>query len=380
MEGEDEDSENPRSFNNAKIYKRMIIIIAGAFMNIVLGLVLMMITLLPQEQFASNTVSSFAPYSYSAVSGLQPDDEIVNINGYAVNTSTDFSFALYTLPVQEVDGTSLEIYKQDCLFSLYRHYAGIVNDNKDISDEDFNESYKLWEEGAKQVREAKDKETALSVASKSVDDIDTFFNLELSKDYPVPQNKETRSRFRTDMKVRRNGEIVTLKDVDFVTVKNEGSDKPSLQIDFYVKPIEKTFGTVIGQTFSQTVSIVRMVWGSLIGIFKGQFGLNDLAGPVGLASTITDVASESLKTSFSSAVMSIVYIMMVITVNLGVVNMLPFPALDGGRFLFLLIEGIFRKPIPRKVEAIVNGIGFALLLILMAFISLHDIWKIVVGG
>ena len=103
MEGEDEDSENPRSFNNAKIWKRMIIIVAGATMNILLGLVLMLITLLPQENFASTTVSQFSAGSFSAVTGLQPGDKIVEINDYAVNTSTDFSFALFTLPVKEVD-------------------------------------------------------------------------------------------------------------------------------------------------------------------------------------------------------------------------------------------------------------------------------------
>ncbi|MBQ1897831.1 MAG: site-2 protease family protein, partial [Ruminococcus sp.] len=118
MEGEDEDSENPRSFNNAKIWKRMIIIVAGATMNILLGLVLMLITLLPQENFASTTVSQFSAGSFSAVTGLQPGDKIVEINDYAVNTSTDFSFALFTLPVKEVDGSELSIYKEDCAYDL----------------------------------------------------------------------------------------------------------------------------------------------------------------------------------------------------------------------------------------------------------------------
>ena len=106
-----------------------------------------------------------------------------------------------------------------------------------------------------------------------------------------------------------------------------------------------------------------------------------MSGPVGIASAITQVAGESLRTSgFGSAVSSIVYIMMVITINLGVVNMLPFPALDGGRFLMLLIEWIFRKPVPRKVESVINTVGLVLLLGLSAVIAVKDVWKIFSGG
>ena len=72
--------------------------------------------------------------------------------------------------------------------------------------------------------------------------------------------------------------------------------------------------------------------------------------------------------------------MMIITVNLGIVNMLPFPALDGGRFLMLLIEAIFHKPVPRKVESIINTVGLVLLLGLTAVIAVKDIWQIFNGG
>jgi regulator of sigma E protease len=184
------------------------------------------------------------------------------------------------------------------------------------------------------------------------------------------------------MTVIRDGAKTELKDVDLLTLKKSADDDtPQLKIDFYIEPIEKNFGSVIQQTFASTVSVVRMVWGSLIGLIKGQFSLNDMSGPVGIASAITEVAGESLRTSgFLSAVGSIVYVMMVITINLGVVNMLPFPALDGGRFLMLLIEWIFRKPVPRKVENIINTVGLVLLLGLSVFIAFQDVWKIFSGG
>ena len=380
MEGEDEDSENPRAFNNAKIWKRMIVIVAGAFMNIVLGLVLMLITLLPQEQFPSTTVSEFSARSFTAVTGLQPGDKITKINDYAVNTSTDFSFALFTLPVSEVDGHELSIYKEDCAFDLYVRATELVDEN---STEDQNKALvSSVQEAQTKLSKAQSKEEAYKIFSEYYNSLADIVGKEHAETIPEIEEKDTRQRFRTNMTVERDGEKLELQDVDLLTLKKSADDDtPRLQIDFYIKPIEKNFGTVIEQTFANTISVVRMVWGSLIGLIKGQFSLNDMSGPVGIASAITKVAGESLRTSgFGSAVSSIVYVMMVITINLGIVNMLPFPALDGGRFLMLLIEWIFRKPVPRKVESIINTVGLVLLLGLSVFIAFQDVWKLFSGG
>lgn len=377
MEGEDEDSENPRAFNNAKIWKRMIIIVAGAFMNILFGLVLMFITLLPLESFNSTTVSSFAPYSFTGATGLQEGDEIIEINDYKIYSSTDFSFAMYTLPLSEVDGTTLEIYKEDCLFYLRSHCATRA---EDATEEQVEGIYDIWSEGGMKIIDSTDKESAYELMCTYIDKISDALSVDRVEQYPEIEEKKTRQRFRTSMTVVRDGQKVELNDVDFFTYKNGEDGEAMLSIDFFVKPIEKNFGTILSQTGIQTVSVVRMVWGGLVGLVTGQFGINDVSGPVGIASAITDVAGESLKTSFLDAVMSIVYVMMVITVNLGVVNMLPFPALDGGRFLMLLIELVFRKPVPRKIESMINAVGLGLLLLLMVAITFKDIWVLIFGG
>lgn len=380
MEGEDEESENPRAFNNAKIWKRMIVIVAGAFMNIMLGLVLMLITLLPQEQFASTTVSQFSPSSFSAVTGLQSGDKITKINGYGVYTSTDFSFALFTLPVSEVDGSELSIYKEDCAFDLYTRATELVDEN--TTEDQNSEMITSLQEAQQKLAQAETKEEAYQIFSEYYNSLADIVNKPHAEEIPVIEEKETRQRFRTDMTVERDGEKVELKDVDLLTLKKSADDDtPTLQIDFFIEPIEKNFGTVIQQTFASTISVVRMVWGSLVGLIKGQFSFNDMSGPVGIASAITEVAGESLRTSgFGSAVTSIVFVMMVITINLGIFNMLPFPALDGGRFLLLLIEWIFRKPVPRKVESIINTVGLILLLGLSVVIAVKDVWKLFSGG
>lgn len=376
MEGEDEESENPRSFNNAKIWKRMIIIIAGAFMNIVFGLVLMFVTIIPQDQFASTKVSQFVPYSFSAVSGLEQGDKIVRINGYDINTSTDFSFALYTLPVQEVDGKELNIYKEDCAYELYTYLIDYAQEKP--SDEDFAKVYEVMTEGQQAIADTQSKDEAYQAMCDSLDKMAKTASKDMSE-YPAINERETRQRFRTDMTVVRDGERVDLKGVDFFTGLKEGEEKPTLSIDFYVEPIEKTFGTVITQTFSQTVSVVRMVWGSLIGLLKGQFGLNELSGPIGIASALTEVAGETLKTSgFWSAVGSIVYVMMVISVNLGIINMLPFPALDGGRLLFLVIRLFTGKRVSDETEGKIHFIGICLLFALMIYVTFNDVLKFII--
>lgn len=378
MEGEDEDSENPRAFNNAKIWKRMIIIVAGAFMNILFGMFLVLLTLLPQDAFASTQVSVFSPNSFSAVTGLQQGDKIVDINGYAVNTSTDFSFALFTLPVTEVNGEELSIYKEDCAFNLYVYAAEVIP--QDAASEVNDRLVSLRQQSQKELAAVDSKEDAYKIFCEYYDKITKAVGNEPDGKYPEIEIRKTRQRYRTDMTVIRDGERVQLKNVDLLTLKDPESDKPQLQIDFYIEPLEKNFGTIITQTFGETVSVVRMVWGSLIGLIKGQFSLNDLSGPVGIASAITDVASKSLETSgFGSAVNAIVYVMMVISINLGVVNMLPFPALDGGRFLMLLIEAIFHKPVPRKIESVINTVGLVLLLGLSAVIAVKDIWQLFGG-
>lgn len=184
--------------------------------------------------------------------------------------------------------------------------------------------------------------------------------------------------FSLDMVVERNGEIVNLNDVKFGSVEASNGSKV-LQLDFTVKPIKKTFASVITQSLKSTISNVRIVWSSLIGIIMGRFSLNELAGPIGTASVISEVAGAGLQYGFVYAVNNILNIMALITINLGIFNLLPLPALDGGRLLFLIIEAIRRKPINPKYEGIIHMIGFIVLLAFMIFISLNDVFRLFNG-
>ena len=377
MEGEDEESPEPRAFNNAKVWKRMIVVIAGAVMNIILGFVLMFVVVVQQDAYSSTEVQSFPATSFSSCTGLQPSDVIKEINGYGISTSMDFNYPISTAELKTVDGSTLEIYKEDCGNNLYNMAVSLVQDkNNKLSDEQVSKVNELLSKSTNEIVKAKSKEDAYSVYENYYKKINDACGI---KDYKVEKivEKETRKRYTADILVERNGEEKLLKNVQFFTYTTKDNSDPQVSIDFYVKPIEKTFGSVISQTFKQTISTCKMIYASLGGLLTGKFGLKDMSGPIGIASAVTTVASESLSSGFMSAVNSIIYVMMIITVNLGLFNMLPFPALDGGRFVFLIIEAIRGKSVPRKVEAIVNGIGMGLLILLMILITANDIFKLI---
>lgn len=377
MEGEDEESPEPRAFNNAKVWKRMIIIIAGAVMNIILGFVLMFVVVVQQDSYSSTEVQSFPATSFSSCTGLQSGDVIKEINGYGISTSMDFNYPISTAELKTVDGSTLEIYKEDCGNNLYNMAVSLVQDkNNKLGDEQVSKVNELLSKSTNEIVKAKSKEDAYSVYENYYKEINNACGI---KNYKVEKivEKETRKRYTADILVERNGEEKLLKNVQFFTYTTKDNSDPQVSIDFYVKPIEKTFGSVISQTFKQTISTCKMIYASLGGLLTGKFGLKDMSGPIGIASAVTTVASESLTSGFMSAVNSIIYVMMIITVNLGLFNMLPFPALDGGRFVFLIIEAIRGKSVPRKVEAIVNGIGMGLLILLMILITANDIFKLI---
>lgn len=377
MEGEDEESPEPRAFNNAKVWKRMIVVIAGAVMNIILGFVLMFVVVVQQDAYTSTEVQSFPATSFSSCTGLQSGDVIKEINGYGISTSMDFNYPISTAELKTVDGSTLEIYKEDCGNNLYNMAVSLVQDkNNKLSDEQVSKVNELLSKSTNEIVKAKSKEDAYSIYENYYKKINDACGI---KDYKVEKivEKETRKRYTADILVERNGEEKLLKNVQFFTYTTKDNSDPQVSIDFYVKPIEKTFGSVISQTFKQTISTCKMIYASLGGLLTGKFGLKDMSGPIGIASAVTTVASESLSSGFMSAVNSIIYVMMIITVNLGLFNMLPFPALDGGRFVFLIIEAIRGKSVPRKVEAIVNGIGMGLLILLMILITANDIFKLI---
>ena len=177
-----------------------------------------------------------------------------------------------------------------------------------------------------------------------------------------------------DFVVERNGEKVELNGVKFETYDNNGT--LTIIYDFIIKGVEPSFSSVAKNAVSESVSIGRIVWISLLDLVTGQYGLSDLSGPIGTVTYIADAAEIAQQETDYSYLLNM---LAMITINIGLFNLLPLPALDGGRLFFILIEMIFRKPVPRKYEGWVHATGLVLLLILMAVISFSDIWRLIKG-
>lgn len=280
MEGEDEDSDCDGAFNKKPIWKRMLVVAAGAIMNLLLGILILSIFLSLSPNLGSTTVSGFYENATSNQSGLQLGDEIISINGMSVLTNLDIS-------------------------------VGMMRDS---------------------------------------DGVMSFV-------------------------VRREGEKVDLPEVKFSTQVIES--RRVTTHDFTILPKEKNFGSVFVESCKWTYSVARLVWLSLFDIITGQYGLNELSGPVGTVAIVGESAAQSFQSrqNFQNLLM----LMAFITINVGVFNLIPIPALDGGRLFFLLIELIIRKPLNRKYEGIVNTVGFILLLGFMALVTMGDIIKLIKG-
>ena len=172
-----------------------------------------------------------------------------------------------------------------------------------------------------------------------------------------------------DITVKRDGKKVELSGVKFESEKID--DINYLTVDFYVEGKDKTFLSFIEHTFDTSFSYCAVVYRSLIDLLTGRYGISAMSGPVGVTAAIGSAAKQNL--------LNLLPIMALITINLGLFNLLPIPALDGGRLVFILFEMIFKKPVPQKYEAIVHAIGFILLIALMLLITFKDIWTLVAG-
>lgn len=279
MEGEDADSSDERAFGKKKIWQRIIIVVAGAAMNVALGFVLVAVMHSTSEALTSTTVSWFADNATSQSTGLEIGDRIVEMNGMRIFTDMDISYQLQS-------------------------------------------------------------------------DKDATF----------------------DMTVLRNGEKVKLDGVEFL------KDDEGLHVDFKVEPDEVNFVNVAKYSAKSTASYARLVWISLFDLVRGNYKINDLSGPVGIVDSIAQVVDSEKDESgidWSELFDKLLFLAAFMTINVGIFNLLPLPALDGGRLVFLIVEAIRRKPVKPEHEALVHLVGLALLMLLMVVVTFNDIVKII---
>ncbi len=168
-----------------------------------------------------------------------------------------------------------------------------------------------------------------------------------------------------DITFLRSEEEFTIQDVVFNTLEQDGVQMGIT--DFKLYGIKRTFPEMIKQTVLQSLGTIRLVFASLWMLITGQFGMEAVSGPVGTVDAVAQAVSMGWQT--------LLYFFVVISMNLGVFNLLPIPALDGGHILFLAIEAVIGRPVSKKVQGYIQAAGFALLMGLIVIVTFKDIMK-----
>ena len=286
MEGEEEDSDDPTALNNQGFWAKLLIFAAGAAMNFIAGLLIILVLYADAQAFYVPVVAGFADgCPLESADGLQEGDRLLRIDGEKGYVYSDISL----------------------LMGLNKTGA-------------------------------------------------------------------------FDLQIERNGEVITLR--DFTMERREYTDqngKAYTGYGLYFGAEEATLGRKLSYSWNNAMDFARLVRLSLQMLVAGQAGVKDLSGPVGIVSTMTQVGEQAATTR--AAVENIAYLAALIAVNLAVMNLLPLPALDGGKIFFLVINAVsmqlFKKQIPAKYENYIHFAGLILLLALMAVITFSDVWKLI---
>ena len=177
--------------------------------------------------------------------------------------------------------------------------------------------------------------------------------------------------YRADFTVRRDGKLVELPDVQFDTWQDE-QGQTHMTLGFTVYGLKKTPQNVLKESANSVIYYGRIIYTSLADLLRGRESINDLSGPVGIVTAIGQAASYGWE--------DVAELLALITINLGVLNLLPFPALDGGKIVFLLIEAVTGHAVPEKIQSSLTVAAFALLFGLMLFATYNDIVRLVTGA
>ena len=287
-EGGSEDDDGPdippevleqrtgKPLNEAPVWQRALVMVAGAVMNFVLGFVVLVILIAAQnEPITSKTIYAIQDGALCGQTGLQAGDKVLAVNGRRCFVANDI------------------------LYELVRTQS-----------------------------------------------------------------------YSADFTVLRDGQKVQLPGVQFDTWQDEQGET-HMSIGFSVYGLEKTPGNVLREAGNSVLYYGRIVFTSLADLMRGRESINNLSGPVGIVSAIGQAASYGWQ--------DLLELLALITVNLGILNLLPFPALDGGKVVFLVIEGVTGHAVPEKLQSVLTLATFGLLFGLMLFATYNDILRLITG-
>lgn len=316
LDGEDEANDDPRAFCNQKLWKRFAVAAAGATFNLILGFLVFLLVVpmqSPSKTIAVPIVGAMDERAYISESGIQEGDRIIRVNGQKIVYFQDISAALSSAE-QEVEVTvrrgseTLDFTIKPSLQKTKQQYQ---EDGVWITDE----------------INGTEKKSFLSYSEEMRAHAADYIG-----------KKQTSERYILGFTAKQEP----------LGVKN-----------------------TISQAWYYTGYVVKMVYQALWDLVRGNSGIDQLSGPVGVVSAV----DTAVKSDYGT--LNVLFLIGMLTINLGVFNLLPLPALDGGRIFFMLIELIRKKPVPAEKEGIVHMIGLMLLLGFAVVVFFNDIFKLI---
>ena len=361
-----------KSFESKTLGQRFMVIFAGPMMNFILALLLFLIVgfFAFKPNLDSNNVDSVAPYSPAEAIGLEANDQITMIDGNTITSWTDLSDVMQaiekaTFPVSYTRAGT--VYNKDVTASVIIQMAGITNAY--VEGVYYSDTPMIGQTFGRAQSEAGLKPQDLIVSFEvngntypiqNWDDILAFF-------------RDTTSGLITVNYIRND----VLNETSYDLISQNALEKLGHQPILVQLGVTATSNFNLGYTllypfrmvYSNTMQVLNTI--GLLFSPSEKLGVGDLSGPVGIFTLVSQTRSQGF--------LAMVSFTAFLSINIGLLNLLPIPALDGGRLVFLGIEAVTRKPLNRKIENMVNQTMFILLMVLFVFVTYNDIIRLIKG-
>jgi len=344
MLGEEQHSDDERSFSKQSIPKRIAICAAGGLVNIIFGLLIYFILLICVGNFVSKKVDSIVEGYGADKAGILAGDEIVSINNEKVHVSEDINKI-----VSENGNKKLQV-----IVNRKGEYKNITV----LPTEEKTKSLGIYLEDSDECKITYiSEDSPLKDKLKLGDIILEINDVELKGNYEKLSEIVENSEADVKLKVRSGNS------------ENIISVLPKEYANYYLgiklKPADKDFGTRLYYSWFETGNFICSLADNVKNLFTAGVSVNDMMGPIGISKTVAE----------TSGIYDFIYLMALISLSLGITNLLPIPALDGGKIFILFIEAIRRKPMKENTEIFIQMIGFSLLILLSIYISYIDILR-----
>ena len=362
-EDEDAGTDDERSYDSKSVWARMSVTLAGPFFNFLLAWVLSVIVVgtIGYDPALVTTVLEDSPI-YEA--GIREGDVITDFNGAHINFGKEIYLQNYLKPITSDsemipitylrDGTKYSVSVKPAAYDYYAVGISYYANSKEAEIAEITVGSPMDSAGLK----AGDIITAINGSEiESGEDLEAYFS-------ENPLSEEI-----LEIDYLRHGSTY------HVSVIPEAATAYRLGFSYNTAKVKASVWDTIKYSFAELKYEVTSVFKSLGILFSGKGSLDMLSGPVGIVEVVGSTYDASVSSGFLVTLMNMLGIMIMLSANLGVLNLLPIPALDGGKFILLIIEAISRKAVPKKVEGIVTMIGAGLLFLLMIVVLVNDVTK-----